>query len=33
MTPLDSIKYFKQLMQASFAAMDPVTGEVIGGVV
>jgi penicillin-binding protein 1A len=35
MTPLDSIKYFKQMMQTSFAAMDPVTGEVkawVGGI-
>lgn len=35
MTPLDSIKYHRQIMQASFMAMDPVTGEVkawVGGV-
>lgn len=35
MTPMDSIKYHKQVMQASFMAMDPVTGEVkawVGGV-
>lgn len=35
MTPLDSIKYLKQMMQTSFAAMDPMTGEVkawVGGV-
>ena len=35
MTPLDSIKYFKQMMQTAFAAMDPVTGEVkawVGGI-
>ncbi len=35
MTPWDSIKYHKQVMQASFMAMDPVTGEVkawVGGV-
>src|SRR5664279_3240879 len=35
MTPMDSIKYFKQMMQTAFAAMDPVTGEVkawVGGV-
>ncbi len=35
MTPMDSIKYHKQIMQASFMAMDPVTGEVkawVGGV-
>jgi penicillin-binding protein 1A len=35
MTPLDSIKYHRQMMQASFMAMDPVTGEVkawVGGI-
>jgi penicillin-binding protein 1A len=35
MTPMDSIKYLKQMMQTSFAAMDPMTGEVkawVGGV-
>lgn len=35
MTPLDSIKYNKQMMQTAFAAMDPVTGEVkawVGGI-
>ena len=35
MTPLDSIKYFKQIMQTGFAAMDPVSGEIkawVGGV-
>lgn len=35
MTPYDSIKYHKQIMQASFLAMDPVTGEIkawVGGV-
>jgi penicillin-binding protein 1A len=35
MTPFDSIKYHKQLMQTSFAAMDPRTGEVkawVGGI-
>ena len=35
MTPLDSIKYFKQMMQTGFCAMDPVTGEVkawVGGI-
>ena len=35
MTPMDSIKYLKQMMQTSFAAMDPVTGEVkawVGGI-
>ncbi|HKC36816.1 MAG TPA: transglycosylase domain-containing protein, partial [Chitinophagaceae bacterium] len=35
MTPYDSIKYHKQIMQASFMAMDPVTGEIkawVGGV-
>src|SRR5687767_186782 len=35
MTPYDSIRYHKQIMQASFMAIDPVTGEVkawVGGV-
>src|SRR5882757_1626288 len=35
MTPYDSIKYHKQLMQTSFAALDPHTGEVkcwVGGI-
>jgi penicillin-binding protein 1A len=35
MTPYDSIKYHKQIMQASFMAMDPITGEIkawVGGV-
>lgn len=35
MTPIDSIKYFKQMMQTAFAAMDPVTGEIkawVGGI-
>ena len=35
MTPLDSIKYFKQMMQTGFAAMDPVSGEIkawVGGI-
>jgi len=35
MTPFDSIKYHKQLLQTSFAAMDPRTGEVkawVGGI-
>ena len=35
MTPIDSIKYHKQLLQTSFAAMDPRTGEVkawVGGI-
>nr|MBA3675568.1 penicillin-binding protein [Chitinophagaceae bacterium] len=35
MTPMDSIKYLKQMMQTSFAAIDPVTGEVkawVGGI-
>ncbi len=35
MTPYDSIKYHKQLLQTSFAAMDPKTGEVkcwVGGI-
>src|SRR6478672_4125630 len=28
MTPYDSIKYHKQLLQTSFVAMDPKTGEI-----
>ena len=35
MTPMDSIKYHKTLMQTSFAAMDPRSGEVkcwVGGI-
>lgn len=35
MTPYDSIKYHRQMVQAGFVAMDPVTGEVkawVGGV-
>ncbi|MBI3883903.1 MAG: penicillin-binding protein [Sphingobacteriales bacterium] len=35
MTPIDSIKYHKQLMQTSFVCMDPRTGEVkcwVGGI-
>jgi penicillin-binding protein 1A len=35
MTPLDSIKYHLQMEQASFMAMDPITGEVkawVGGI-
>ncbi len=35
MTPFDSIKYHKQLMQTSFVAMDPRTGEIkcwVGGI-
>jgi penicillin-binding protein 1A len=35
MKPIDSIKYLKQMMQTSFAAVDPVTGEVkawVGGI-
>lgn len=35
MTPMDSIKYHKQMEQASFMAMDPVTGEIkawVGGI-
>ena len=35
MTPYDSIKYHKQMLQTSFAAMDPKTGEVkcwVGGI-
>jgi penicillin-binding protein 1A len=34
MTPLDSIKYHKQIMQVGFLSMDPLTGEVkawVGG--
>lgn len=35
MTPIDSIKYLKQMMQTAFSVMDPVTGEVkawVGGI-
>ena len=35
MTPYDSIRYHRQIMQASFMAMDPITGEIkawVGGV-
>lgn len=35
MTPMDSIKYHRQMMQTGFMAMDPVTGEVkawVGGI-
>ncbi|HEY5463907.1 MAG TPA: transglycosylase domain-containing protein [Hanamia sp.] len=35
LSPLDSIKYCKQMMQTAFCAMDPVTGEVkawVGGI-
>lgn len=35
MTPLDSIKYFKQMMQTAFCSMDPITGEIkawVGGI-
>ncbi|MDE3212845.1 MAG: transglycosylase domain-containing protein, partial [Bacteroidota bacterium] len=35
MTPLDSIKYLKQMMQTGFCAMDPNTGEIkawVGGI-
>lgn len=35
MTPLDSIKYTKQMMQTAFCAMDPVSGEIkawVGGI-
>lgn len=35
MTPIDSIKYCKEMMQTGFCAMDPVTGEVkawVGGI-
>ncbi|MEJ0101962.1 MAG: transglycosylase domain-containing protein [Bacteroidota bacterium] len=35
MTPIDSIRYHRQMMQTSFMVMDPVTGEVkawVGGI-
>ena len=35
MAPIDSIKYFKQMMQTAFCAMDPINGEVkawVGGI-
>jgi penicillin-binding protein 1A len=35
MTPMDSIKYHRQMLQSSFMAMDPITGEVrawVGGI-
>ncbi|MEO6638073.1 MAG: penicillin-binding transpeptidase domain-containing protein, partial [Ginsengibacter sp.] len=35
MSPIDSIKYNKQMMQTAFAAMDPVSGEIkawVGGI-
>ncbi|HEY0298799.1 MAG TPA: transglycosylase domain-containing protein, partial [Arachidicoccus sp.] len=35
MTPLDSIRYMKQMLQAGFMAMDPLSGEVkawVGGI-
>jgi penicillin-binding protein 1A len=35
MKPIDSIKYFKQMMQTAFCAMDPISGEVkawVGGI-
>ena len=35
MTPLDSLKYHKQILQTGFLAVDPFTGEVkawVGGV-
>lgn len=35
MTPMDSIKYHRQMMQTGFIAMDPVTGEIkawVGGI-
>ncbi|MES2431857.1 MAG: transglycosylase domain-containing protein [Bacteroidota bacterium] len=35
MTPYDSIKYHKQIMQTSFVAVDPLTGEIkcwVGGI-
>lgn len=35
MTPMDSIKYHRQMLQAGFMAMDPLTGEIkawVGGI-
>ncbi|CAN5168748.1 transglycosylase domain-containing protein [soil metagenome] len=35
MTPMDSIKYLKQMMQTAFSVMDPMTGQVkawVGGI-
>ncbi|MEI6946027.1 transglycosylase domain-containing protein [Paraflavisolibacter sp. H34] len=35
MTPMDSIKYHRQMLQTAFMAMDPITGEVrawVGGI-
>src|SRR5690606_13282567 len=35
MSPLDSIKYHKQMMQTAFLAMDPISGEIkawVGGI-
>jgi len=35
MTPIDSIKYFKQMMQTAFCSMDPINGEIkawVGGI-
>jgi penicillin-binding protein 1A len=35
MTPLDSIKYHRQMLQAGFMAMDPISGEIkawVGGI-
>ena len=35
MTPMDSIKYHRQMMQSSFIVMDPNTGEIkawVGGI-
>ena len=35
MTPMDSIKYHRQMMQTGFIAMDPITGEIkawVGGI-
>ncbi len=35
MSPIDSIKYFKQMMQTAFCSMDPITGEIkawVGGI-
>ena len=35
MTPYDSIKYHRQMLQAGFMAMDPISGEIkawVGGI-
>ncbi|MEO8961171.1 MAG: transglycosylase domain-containing protein [Ginsengibacter sp.] len=35
MAPMDSIKYFKQMMQTAFLAMDPISGDIkawVGGI-